>query len=212
VLDVGCGTGEHTLMCAALGLDTTGIDLAPRAISAAQAKASERGLTARFLHHDALRLAELGESFDTVLDSLVFHVFGDDERAAYVDSLRAATKPGGRLFLLCFSDRQPGAGEYGPRRVTREEIAAAFADGWKLDSITAAAIDNTLIPDGVLAWLAALTRIRPSPNPERTADADRRSPRHDRTGQPIPRPVVPPRHPDGPRPPHPQPAPGQRKA
>ncbi|MFG6201774.1 class I SAM-dependent methyltransferase [Nonomuraea sp. JJY05] len=159
VLDVGCGTGEHTLMCAALGLDTTGIDLAPRAISAAQAKASERGLTARFLHRDALRLAELGESFDTVLDSLVFHVFGDDERAAYVDSLRAATKPGGRLFLLCFSDRQPGAGEYGPRRVTREEIAAAFADGWKLDSITAAAIDNTLIPDGVLAWLAALTRI-----------------------------------------------------
>ncbi len=28
VLDAGCGTGEHTLMAASLGLDATGIDLA----------------------------------------------------------------------------------------------------------------------------------------------------------------------------------------
>ncbi|MEV1176611.1 class I SAM-dependent methyltransferase [Nonomuraea sp. NPDC049784] len=159
VLDVGCGSGEHALMCAALGLDATGVDLAPIAISRAQDKARERGLTARFLRHDALRLAELGESFDTVLDSLVFHIFGDDERAAYVDSLRSVVKPDGRLFLLCFSDRQSGEGEYGPRRVTRQEITDAFADGWRLDSIEATTIDNTFIPDGVLAWLAAVTRI-----------------------------------------------------
>ncbi|MFG1706546.1 class I SAM-dependent methyltransferase [Nonomuraea sp. M3C6] len=158
VLDVGCGTGEHTLMCAALDLDATGVDLAPKAINLAQDKARERGLTARFLRHNALRLAELGESFDTVLDSLVFHIFSDDNRAAYVESLRSATKPGGRLFLLCFSDRQPGEGEYGPRRVTQQEITAAFAEGWKLDSIKAGTIDNTVIPDGVLAWLVALTR------------------------------------------------------
>ncbi|WP_433436588.1 class I SAM-dependent methyltransferase [Nonomuraea sp. CA-141351] len=158
VLDIGCGTGEHTLMCAALGLDSTGVDLAPRAIGLAQDKARERGLTARFLRHDALRLAELGESFDTVLDSLVFHIFSDDDRAAYVESLGSAIKPGGRLFLLCFSDRQPGEGEYGPRRVTREEITAAFNDGWKIGSIAATTIENAVIPEGVLAWLAAVTR------------------------------------------------------
>ncbi|MEV4014266.1 hypothetical protein AB0J35_27565 [Nonomuraea angiospora] len=89
----------------------------------------------------------------------MFHIFGDQERAAYVDGLRSVVRPGGRLYLLCFSDRQPGEGEYGPRRVTREEIAHAFADGWKLDSVEAATIDNTVIPAGVLAWLAALTRI-----------------------------------------------------
>ncbi|MEQ4723181.1 class I SAM-dependent methyltransferase [Nonomuraea sp. B19D2] len=159
VLDVGCGTGEHALMCAARGLDATGIDLAPRAIDRARDKARERGLTARFLQHDVLRLAEFGEFFDTVLDSLVFHIFGDDERPLYVESLRSVVRPGGRLFLLCFSDQQPGEGQYGPRRVTREEIVDAFADGWKLDSIEARTIDNTAIPDGVLAWLAAITRI-----------------------------------------------------
>ncbi len=31
LLDVGCGTGEHVLMAAALGLDATGIDIAPTA-------------------------------------------------------------------------------------------------------------------------------------------------------------------------------------
>jgi 2-polyprenyl-3-methyl-5-hydroxy-6-metoxy-1,4-benzoquinol methylase len=36
VLDVGCGTGEHALMAAGLGLDATGIDSAPTAIAIAQ--------------------------------------------------------------------------------------------------------------------------------------------------------------------------------
>src|SRR6267154_2277895 len=44
VLDAGCGTGEHTLMAAALGLDTTGIDGSPRAIDLARRKAAERGV------------------------------------------------------------------------------------------------------------------------------------------------------------------------
>src|SRR5919197_5557296 len=56
VLDVGCGTGEHALMAAARGLDATGIDAAPSAIAIAQAKARERGLSARFLVWDALDL------------------------------------------------------------------------------------------------------------------------------------------------------------
>ena len=61
VLDAGCGTGEHALMAAALGLDATGIDGSPRAIDLARHKAAERGLAARFLLADALDLASLGD-------------------------------------------------------------------------------------------------------------------------------------------------------
>jgi SAM-dependent methyltransferase len=157
VLDVGCGTGEHALMAAGLGLDATGIDLADNALRTAREKARDRGLTARFLRHDARKLADLGESFDTVLDCGLFHIFTDDDRAAFVGSLRSAVQPGGRYFMLCFSDQQPG--EWGPRRVTRDEIDAAFADGWRADSIEPATIDITTDPDGIRAWLAALTRI-----------------------------------------------------
>jgi 2-polyprenyl-3-methyl-5-hydroxy-6-metoxy-1,4-benzoquinol methylase len=72
VLDAGCGTGEHTLMAAGLGLDATGVDLAASALRAAERKARDRRLTARFLRRDARRLAHLGEYFDTVLDCGLF--------------------------------------------------------------------------------------------------------------------------------------------
>jgi SAM-dependent methyltransferase len=156
VLDAGCGTGEHTLMAARLGLPATGVDAAPSAIAIAQRKASERAVDARFLVWDALELGALGEQFDTVLDSGLFHVFDDSERARYVDGLRAAVAPGGRYFMLCFSDLQPG--DWGPRRVTEDEIRASFATGWVVDAIEAARFDVTIDPSGVHAWRVKLTR------------------------------------------------------
>ena len=115
-------------MAAALGLDATGIDGSPRAIDLARAKAAQRGIDVRFLLGDALDLGSFGETFDTVIDSGLFHVFDDDDRARYVDSLRAATAPGGRVYVLCFSDRMPGG--IGPRKVGvvgKRELAAQLA-------------------------------------------------------------------------------------
>jgi SAM-dependent methyltransferase len=162
VLDAGCGTGEHALMCASLGLETTGIDAAPTAIGLAKRKARERKLDVRFAVWDAFDLAALGEQYDTVIDSGLFHTFADDDRCLLVQSLRAATVPGGRYYLLCFTDQQPG--DWGPRRVSQGEIRASFADGWRVEEIEAATFEVTLGPgspaggDGALAWLATITR------------------------------------------------------
>ena len=89
LLDAGCGTGENALLAASRGADVTGIDVAPTAIARPSANASERGLTARFDVADALGLGRLSLTVDTVIDSGVFHVFGDDDRARYVASLAA---------------------------------------------------------------------------------------------------------------------------
>jgi len=156
VLDVGCGTGEHALMAARLGHEATGIDTAQTAIAIAQSKARDRGLTARFLVGDALRLSDLDEQFDNVLDCGLFHVFDDDDRVQYVDSLRAVVPPGGRIYMLCFSDRQPG--DWGPRRVTRDEIKDSFRDGWQVESIEASTIVTNNIPSGALAWRVSMSR------------------------------------------------------
>ena len=157
VLDAGCGTGEHALMLAARGLDVTGVDAAPRAIHAATAKATERGLSARFLLWDALKLGDLRERFDTVIDSGLFHVFDDERRAQYVDQLSAVVRPGGRYLMCCFSDRQPG--DWGPRRVTQAEIRDSFAQGWSISSITAETFDINMDPPTALAWLTKMTRV-----------------------------------------------------
>ena len=158
VLDIGCGTGEHALMAAARGLDATGIDAVPEAIEIAQRKARDRGLTARFFVWDALRLPDLGEQFDSVLDSGLFHVFDDEDRARFVASLRASISMGGRYFLLCFSDRQPGT--LGPRRVGQSEIRAAFRPlEWRIDAIEAVTMDTNIDAIGVRAWLATIVRV-----------------------------------------------------
>jgi SAM-dependent methyltransferase len=157
VLDSGCGTGEHTLLAARLGLDATGIDTAAVAIETAQRKAEERGVHARFLVWNALDLGSLGQQFDTVLDCGLFHVFDDDDRRAYVQSLKAVTGPGARYFMLCFSEHQPG--DFGPRRVTQDEIRASFEQGWRVDSIEAAKLEVTMGPEGILGWLARITRL-----------------------------------------------------
>jgi cyclopropane fatty-acyl-phospholipid synthase-like methyltransferase len=156
VLDVGCGTGEHALLAASLGLEATGIDLAAAAIERAREKAVQRGLEARFVVGSVLDLTGLDGQFDTVLDCGLFHVLEDDDRRVFVDGLRAVLRPGGRYFLLCFSDRQPGA--FGPRRITRDELRATFADGWRVDSIEPVLIDSAVQRGAAHAWLATIAR------------------------------------------------------
>ncbi len=158
VLDVGCGTGEHALLAAAHGAEATGVDISPRAIDQARRKAAERGLAARFEVGDATDLGGLGLTAGTVLDCGLFHVFDDDNRARYVRSLAAVLPPGGTCYLMCFSDRMPGT--FGPRRVTQDELRAAFADGWEAVSIAADTFElNAGLPARTAqAWLATITR------------------------------------------------------
>ena len=78
------------------------------------------------------------------------------DRVQFVDSLRAVLPTGGRYHMLCFSDRQPG--DWGPRRVTQDEIRASFGDGWQVDSIDAAKIDINIDPKGALAWRSSINR------------------------------------------------------
>jgi 2-polyprenyl-3-methyl-5-hydroxy-6-metoxy-1,4-benzoquinol methylase len=156
VLDVGCGTGEHALMAAALGLDATGVDFSPRAIQLAQRKAQDRGLSCRFEVGDALELDSIGDGYDTVLDCGLFHVFDDSDRIRFASGLAAAVRPGGHYFMLCFSDLEPG--DWGPRRIKKSEIAAHFTEGWHVEAIDEARIDLTLNPEGAHAWLATISK------------------------------------------------------
>ena len=108
VLDAGCGTGEHALFFAARGHRVTGIDFVEEPIRRARAKAAARGLAVEFLVKDATTLGDTGARFASVIDSGLFHCFSDADRRRYVKGLARVVQPGGRLFLLCFSDAEPG--------------------------------------------------------------------------------------------------------
>jgi len=160
VLDAGCGTGENALYLASRGHEVWGLFI-PVAIEGAKAK--ERGLGVDFQVGDALRLDQLGRTFDTVIDCGLFHTFADEERPLYVSGLATVVRPGGSVHILCFSDQEPPG--QGPRRVTQQEIRDAFRDGWQVTEIQEARfqttdhpVARTFSPGGPKAWLATITR------------------------------------------------------
>jgi SAM-dependent methyltransferase len=163
VLDAGCGTGEHALFFAARGHRVVGIDFLEEAIRRARAKAAGRGLSAEFLVKDATALEDWDERFASVIDCGLFHCLSDDDRRRYVRGLAQVVVLGGRLFLVCFSDEEPGA--EGPRRVSRQELHDAFSDGWAVESVQPCRIEvNPEFTDvqfsegGPKAWFAVVRR------------------------------------------------------
>jgi SAM-dependent methyltransferase len=129
VLDVGCGTGEHTILLTRLGYDVLGVDFSPHAVEQARANATDKGVDARFEVADAMNLGEPG--YQTIVDSALFHIFDDADRTRYVSSLHAAVLPGGLVHVLALSDAGRG---FGPQ-VSETEIREAFGDGWALEAL-----------------------------------------------------------------------------
>jgi cyclopropane fatty-acyl-phospholipid synthase-like methyltransferase len=156
VLDVGCGTGENALYLAGLGFDVTGVDSARAAIETAREKGRLRHVRANFRVVDALDLACLGTTFDTVIDSGFFHLLTDEERVRFLPSLAAVLRPGGTYAMLCFSDQET---RQGPRRVSRAEIESTFRTGWTIHDIQAATFETKIHEGGAKSWLATMTRV-----------------------------------------------------
>lgn len=164
VLDAGCGTGDLAIWLAGRGHAVTGVDFLAGPIARARAKAEAAGVAVNFLEMDALAIGEIPERFDAVTDCGLFHCFDDARRSAYVAALTRLLEPGARVFILCFSPHEPG--EHGPRRVSEQELRAAFATGWAVEAIEPARFEVVpgvpgaeFTPGGAHAWFVRVRRV-----------------------------------------------------
>jgi SAM-dependent methyltransferase len=102
ILDVGCGTGRHSLELARRGFDVHGIDISERFIEIARGVADP---LATFERVDA-RTMEFESNFDAVI-CLCQGAFGmmtaDGEDDAVVAGMAGALQPGGRVALSAFN-------------------------------------------------------------------------------------------------------------
>lgn len=158
ILDIGCGTGENTLYLRQQGFEVVGVDLSRHALQEAKKKSAERGLDVPFHLMDALAVepGALGGRFDTVIDSGLFHVFADAERARYVRALERIIRPKGVYHMFVFSDKEP-TDWGGPRRISEDEIHRTFWEGWKVLEVRPVRYETNLDISGK-AWHAQIRR------------------------------------------------------
>lgn len=126
-LDLGCGTGAHSLQLAQRGWEVIGIDAVGTAVRQARARAREAGLDIRFLEGDVtdLRPQQVGE-VGFFLDVGCFHGLKDGQRAAMGQRVTAVASSAATMLLLAF---RPGRRPLLPRGASRGDVETAFP-GW----------------------------------------------------------------------------------
>jgi cyclopropane fatty-acyl-phospholipid synthase-like methyltransferase len=102
LLDIGCGTGSHTIPFAKLGHNIAGIDISPSMIEKAKEKAEKKGVNAKFYVQD-MRNLDLETRFDCAF--CMFGAFGylltDEDLAHFLSGLsRHLNKDG--IFVFEF--------------------------------------------------------------------------------------------------------------
>ncbi|SFT02002.1 class I SAM-dependent methyltransferase [Saccharopolyspora flava] len=145
VLDAGCGVGVTTLDLAARGFEVLGVDASETAIAQAEAGRDARHASATFQVGDITELSGHDGRFGTVIDSTLFHSLPIDARDPYLAAIARAARDGARLHMLVFDTSAfPEGG--GPNAVDAEELRAAVAEHWSVDSIEPSTIAAFMPP------------------------------------------------------------------
>lgn len=94
VLDVGCGTGLHSVELGRRGYEVVGVDVSPEMVEIARSKAKGM-VNVSFVQADATKLNFNGE-FDAAIAmyGVVSYFISDDELLGFFRSVRRALKPG----------------------------------------------------------------------------------------------------------------------
>jgi SAM-dependent methyltransferase len=153
-LDLGCGTGSHTIGLAQRGWTATGVDAVDRAIEKARSRPGADQV--RFLVGDVTALDRSGidGDVDLFLDLGCFHGLTDDERAAEARGITALSTPTATLLLLSFV---PGRRGPLPRGADRGELERTFP-GWEVVSVDAA--DTSGMPGPMKSTAPQFFRLR----------------------------------------------------
>ena len=109
ILDIGCGTGRHTIELSKRGYSVVGVDLSEAQLTKARSNAQKENVTPQFIRADARKLTFSNE-FDlvTMICEGAFPLMETDEmNYAILRKGRQALKPGGKFILTTLNGLFP---------------------------------------------------------------------------------------------------------
>ncbi len=124
----GCGSGHDVRAFAQAGFDAFGFDVAPSAITSAEAKTKAVGLTATFALTDFLR-DEPPKKYDWLFEHTLFCAIQPSERDEYVRAVLRWLKPGGQYLAVNYFLTDPDGP---PFPTTRAEQVERFSPHFEL--------------------------------------------------------------------------------
>ena len=136
-LDLGCGSGAHSVELARLGWEVTGVDSVERALARARERGGAEGV--RFIAADVTALeGAIEPGVDFFLDVGCFHGLDDAGRRGYGAGVRALAAPGATMLVLSFV---PGRRLAMPRGATADDLLSVLP-GWEVAATEAASTDR----------------------------------------------------------------------
>lgn len=121
LLELGCGSGDLSLLLADRGYEVCGIDISPTAVSWAREKGERRYPKVNFRLGDVLNLPYEHGYFDVVIDALCLHCIIGEDRLIFFENVRAVLKQHG-LFVVMTKCGDPRDEAYPFDSVTRCKI------------------------------------------------------------------------------------------
>jgi SAM-dependent methyltransferase len=131
-LDIGCGTGTQAVYMARAGWAVTAIDVVPRPLSRARARADAAGVSVDWILADVARLHRLGltPGFTLFFDRGCFHGLDESQRGAYAAAVDALAAQGATLLMMAFAPNRVVAA---PSGLEQSELVGRFP-AWELAS------------------------------------------------------------------------------
>ena len=103
VLEIGCGTGNLAILCAAKGAEVTGIDLSPNMLGIARRKIKKAGLTEKIklIRMSAMDMdTAFGDnSFNVITSTLVFSEMSPEETRYVLNQCHRVLTTNGSLLI-----------------------------------------------------------------------------------------------------------------
>ncbi len=109
IVDVGGGASTLVDDLLAEGMaDLTVLDISAAALSLAQVRLGARSAAVQWIHGDITQAQLPPAAYDIWHDRAVFHFLTDaGDRAAYVEQVRRAVRPGGHVIVAAFGPEGP---------------------------------------------------------------------------------------------------------